>query len=75
MSDEKPKLGPTGYFPEGKLNDDDDGEIVFSIGTKDGRVVMEFGTSTKWVAMGPGQALVLADALKTKALELIRQGN
>ena len=36
------KLGPTDIFPDGKLTPQDEGEIHFAIGKKDGCVVLSF---------------------------------
>lgn len=37
-------LGPTGRAPEGKLREDDRGELRAAITAGDGRVVLNFGT-------------------------------
>lgn len=61
------KLGPTGKFPEGKLNDGDDGELQFAVGNKDGNVVLIFGVPTKWLAMPPDKARAFAQGLLLQA--------
>lgn len=60
-------LGPTGLFPEGKLTQEDEGEIMFSIFGKDGKVVIEFGSQVHWVGMTPPQAAAVAEALLKQA--------
>jgi hypothetical protein len=45
------KLGATGKFPQGKLVNHDEGEIKFAVGVKDRKVIIEFGTSVKWMGM------------------------
>lgn len=71
MGDEKPKFGPTGEFPEGKISSDDCGGIKFGVTTHKGQVVIYFGAPVEWISGTPEQVLHLSDALKQKALELI----
>ena len=56
-------LGPTGKFPHGKLTDDDAGQIQFSVGRKDDRVIMDFGTPVKWIGMTADDAREVGRAL------------
>jgi len=64
----KPKLGPTGHYPRGPLNEYDEGEIKIAIGhTEDATVFMDFGTRIRWIAMGPEQARELAEMLSRSA--------
>lgn len=63
-------LGATGKFPEGKLTDSDEGEIKVAIGSKDGKVVINFGTQVVWVGLNPEQAHNLAQSLLEKANEI-----
>jgi len=60
-------LGETGKFPDGKLTDHDEGEIVFAIGVKDNKVVMHFGKSVAWVGMTAEQARQLSNILDLRA--------
>lgn len=55
--------GSTGLFPAGKIVPHDEGEIQFAVGEKHGRVVIEFGTSVRWIGMDPQQAADLAASL------------
>lgn len=59
----EPRLGPTGRFPEGRFHQTDDGELAIAIGVSRRKVVVEFGTATKWIAFGPAQARELAGLL------------
>lgn len=61
------ELGATGEFPDGKLTEDDEGSINFAIGIKDGKVCLDFGTPSRWIAMKPEDALKLAETLIEKA--------
>lgn len=56
-------IGATGKFPEGKLAEHDEGEIRMAVGSKNGKIVIEFGTSVKWIGMNKEQALALAHSL------------
>jgi hypothetical protein len=61
-------VGPTGDFPDGKLDDADKGELVFAVGHDDqGNVYVEFGEPVAWVAMPRAQAVELARLLLTHA--------
>lgn len=61
------KLGPTGEYPEGKLDEADDGELRISVGKVDDKVVMSFGTPVEWIGMTLAQALQIGQALIAKA--------
>jgi hypothetical protein len=62
------KLGPTGEFPRGPLNDEDEGEINMAVGhTDEGTVFLDFGVRLKWIAMDPEQARGLAKLLSQSA--------
>jgi hypothetical protein len=62
MSDE---FGPTGQFPYGKLNEDDEGELRIGVAADRATetVYIEFGTPVKSLAMRPEQAIALAQSL------------
>ena len=61
----KPKLGATGDYPEGRLNEDDEGALNMAIGYdhKKDVVFIEFGSPVKWFAMSPAQAIEMANHL------------
>jgi len=56
-------LGATGKFPEGHLTKDDEGEIKVAIRSKEGKVVIDFGTPTAWIGFTPEQAVEVAQDL------------
>ncbi len=62
-----PYFGPTGKFPRGKLNADDEGEIQFGITNDGDTVIVQFGQPTAWVGMTAEQAESFADSLKIAA--------
>lgn len=58
-------LGATGKFPEGKLDDSDEGELQLAV-TYDPAtdlVRIEFGKPVAWLAMEPLQAVRFANAV------------
>ena len=57
------RLGKTGEHPRGLLTPTDEGGIRFAVGSKNGVVVIDFGTPVAWVGMPPGQARALAESL------------
>lgn len=60
-------LGPTGKFPDGKIAEHDEGEIVFAVGSHAGRVTIDFGKPIHSVGMTAHQAMALAQMLIQKA--------
>ncbi len=63
-------LGATGQHPQGKIAPDDEGELQLAVGVTNGKVVVDFGTSVKWIGLDPDQALQLANSIRMKALEI-----
>lgn len=61
----KKPFGATGTFPQGVLNDDDEGELKIGIGfdKKDGLVHLEFGKPIAWTAFPPDAAVNFARSL------------
>lgn len=64
------QLGPTGKFPEGQLNEDDEGEIQIAIGIEGDKVILNFGTPVAWMGFTPEQADQIAYALIEKATKV-----
>lgn len=61
-------FGPTGEFPEGKMSADDDGALQVGIALDpEGRVIIEFGTEVKWIALEHPYAVQFAVAILKKA--------
>lgn len=61
------ELGATGHFALGKLNPEDEGELSIAVGCDQGKVFLAFGKPTAWLAMGPREALALAEAITKQA--------
>lgn len=70
---ERPLIGATGTFPDGSLNQADEGAIQFRIGEKDGNVIVDFGTPVVWLGMTPQQAVTMAEAIIAKARVVARR--
>ena len=58
-------LGATGAYPEGVVNDLDEGEIKFGITSdrKRQKVFLNFGKAIDMVGMNPEQAIAVAQSL------------
>ncbi len=66
----KKVTGPTGKYPEGKLNDTDEGEVRIAITqTHKGKVIIDFGTPVRWIGFSKEQAIELANTILEKAKE------
>jgi len=65
-------LGATGEFPEGKIDDSDQGELALGIKVDHEKnvVIMNFGTRVVWVGIPKEQALEMGQSLIDKANEL-----
>lgn len=59
----KDKLGATGKFPDGKINEADEGEIMVAIVGIEDRVVINFGKPVHWVGFTKEQAVQIAASL------------
>lgn len=60
-------MGKTGRFPKGKIAEDDEGELSLAVGTKNGVVIIDFGTPVKWFGLPPKKARELAIVLMKHA--------
>jgi hypothetical protein len=64
------EIGPTKDFPQGKLNEDDEGGIDIAIGSESGNVRIDFGEPTAWIAFPPDEALAFANLIVEHAMAL-----
>lgn len=54
------KIGPTGTFPQGRLNRHDEGALNIALYVEHGKLVMDFAKKTKWIAIDKiGAALLI----------------
>lgn len=63
LQQEKVSLGATGNFPDGKIIEQDEGEIMIGITEVEGRVVINFGKPVHWVGLTKQQAVEIAQSL------------
>lgn len=61
------KLGATGEYPEGHLNENDEGELTMAIGAENGVVMLHFGKEVAWLGLPPDNARELAALLIKQA--------
>lgn len=59
--------GPTEEFPNGKMNEDDEGELQIAIYAYDGRVILRFGKPVSWIGFPAEHAEELATLIYEKA--------
>lgn len=57
------KPGPTGQFPDGKMGEDDEGELAVGIRGENGQIIINFGAPVMWVGLFPDQAIEFANAI------------
>ena len=58
-----------GEFPDGKMNEEDEGGLVTAIGIENGRVIIRWPKPVAWVAFDPDTADKFADTVKVRAQE------
>jgi hypothetical protein len=65
-------FGPTGKYPLGKLNANDEGELVMGVAADHEHrvVVLQFGTDVRWLGLPPDSARQLAASLIRAAGEV-----
>ena len=68
------KLGATNLFPEGKLNDNDEGQLKFAVAIYEGKVVINFNTPTAWIGFDGEQAISLGQLLIKKGEKVLGKG-
>lgn len=56
-----------GEYPNGRLNNADEGALAVMIGHERGKVVMQFASPTAWIGFTPEQAMDIAQTLITHA--------
>ena len=60
------EAGPTGRYPEGKIREDDQGEVKLQVFVQEDKVIINFGTKLSWVAFTEQQAEDMISALREK---------
>lgn len=62
-------MGATGKYPEGKLTNNDEGELMFGIAIYEGKLILNFGKPVEWIGMTKKQAKDLAEHILNKIKE------
>ncbi len=65
-------LGSTGAYPNGKMNTNDEGELVIGVTKSQGNVVVDFGKKVHWIGFSPAQAIGLGELLIKRAKEIVK---
>ena len=52
-----------GEFPNGRLNENDQGAVAVAIGHENGAVTMQFPRNLNWIGFTPDQAVDIAQTL------------
>ncbi len=63
-------LGATNAFPQGRLNDDDEGELQLAVARDKDKVILNFGKPIAWIGLDAESAHQIADLLKRHADEI-----
>lgn len=66
---EELKPGPTGDFPKGKMDQEDEGGLNIGVGSRGRKVMMVFGKTVAWIGMEADDAEKVADAIRVAASE------
>lgn len=59
-------------YPDGKMNDDDEGALAIRVGMDQGRIIVDFGKPVSWFGGDPDWIDSFCDQLKAKADEARR---
>lgn len=57
-------------YPDGKLNENDNGELGIIVYVKDGRVILYFGKDISWIGFDKHTLKTLIDGLQKKYEEI-----
>lgn len=64
-------LGATGQLPDGKVSEDDQGELRMAVGNKNGDVFIDFGKPVTWVSFSPEQAEQLSALIESHSKDAL----
>ena len=70
---QRKKLGHTGKFPHGRLNKDDEGELMLGIAVDKNNktVIINFGRPVAWIGLKYSDAIAVSKSLAEKAALLL----
>lgn len=69
--DQSQGMGATGMFPQGKMDQTDEGEIKLAIAHDATNVLIKFGKPVAWLGLSPKEALQFAGLIEQHARALI----
>lgn len=64
------RLGATGEFPQGKITEEDEGELQIALAVRDNTLIIDFGKPITWLGLGKAEVIALAHLLAKRAEEL-----
>ncbi len=61
-------IGPSGQFPKGKLNEDDQGELTIGVATDKEKktVIINFGKRVAWIGLPAEELKIFINILQDK---------
>lgn len=68
FANDAPDAGATGNYPQGQLNDDDEGELQFAVANDGKNVLVRFGKPVASLGMDRKSALQFAESLTKHAM-------
>ena len=66
------QFGPTGDFPHGKFNTEDEGGLMIGISHDKGKVIINFGMPVSWIGITSEQAFAFARSIAEHAHKAMR---
>lgn len=63
------KFGPTGKFPRGKFNANDEGALQLGVAHRDKTVIINFGKPIAWIGLDADGAIEFAKLITRHAME------
>lgn len=65
-----PEIGATNKFPDGKINEQDQGQIMIGVTVKDDKVIMSFGKAVEWIGFTREEAIQVGQSLLDRARQI-----
>jgi hypothetical protein len=68
------ELGASGTYSQGKLNADDEGDLLLKLSAEGDNVRVDFGKPVAWIALDVDSALEVASAMIEQAMRIKFRG-
>lgn len=62
--------GPTREFPEGMLDEHDEGALVIEVGIDQSKIIVNFGASVRWIGLNVDGAEQFANTILSKVAKI-----